>query len=70
MLPPDPGQDPAEANQAYRDRHKQWQGVELCVYNGGGSGGGPIPIGGCSVYYDVRAEGGRWVVTYKGAEDP
>lgn len=70
MLPPGPGEDPARANQAYRDQHKDWQGVELCVYNGGGGGGGALPIGGCSVYYDVRADGGRWVVTFKGALDP
>jgi hypothetical protein len=70
MLPPGPGEDPAQANQAYRDHHKDWQGVELCVFNGGGSGGGPIPIGGCSVYYDVSQDAGRWRVKYTGAFDP
>jgi hypothetical protein len=65
-----PADDQLGSNQALRDRHKGWPGVALCMFNGGGSGGGPIPIGGCHVYYDVRAEGGRWVVTYKGAEDP
>ena len=70
MLPPGPGEDPLKANQAYRDHHKDWGGIELCIYNGGGSGGGPIPIGGCSIYYDVIHKDGAWRVTYAGAFDP
>jgi hypothetical protein len=70
-LPPQPGEDPLEANRAYRDRHRDWQGVELCVFNGGGGGKERVlPIGGCSVYYDVRFDAGLWKVTFKGAEDP
>jgi hypothetical protein len=71
MLPPGPGEDPARANQAYRDHHRDWQGVELCVFNGGGGGKERrLPIGGCSVYYDARPKDGTWVVSFKGAVDP
>jgi len=45
-------------------------GVELCLFNGGGSGGGPIPVGGCSVYYDISQRDGSWLVKYKGEYDP
>jgi hypothetical protein len=70
MLPAEPGQDPLQANQAYRDHHKNWLGIELCLFNGGGSGGGATPIGGCSVYYEVSQRDGNWLVKYKGAMDP
>ena len=69
MLPPQPGEDPLEANRAYRDKHRDWQGVEVCVFNGGGGGKERgLTIGGCHVYYDVRTDGGGWFVKYKGAD--
>jgi hypothetical protein len=64
-------QDVFESKQALRDRHGTWNGVELCMFNGGG--GGPereFTIGGCSVYYDVRQTDGRWTVSYSWARDP
>lgn len=70
MLPPR-FTDPFGTNKVYRDKHKDWQGVEVCLFNGGGGGKERVQtIGGCSVYYDVRADAGRWLVTFKGAEDP
>ena len=69
MLPQKP--DRFDSNQAYRDRHGVWDGIEFCIFNGGG--GGPkrkFPIGGCSVYYDVRTDRAKWSISWKGAEDP
>jgi hypothetical protein len=69
-LPPEPGESPATANQAYRDHYKDWDGIEVCVFNGGGSGGGATPIGGCSVLYGVAQRPGGPAVEFQGSEDP
>jgi hypothetical protein len=44
--------------------------IRISLSNVGGSGGEPIPIGGCLVFYKAELKGHQWVVTYTGCLDP
>jgi hypothetical protein len=44
--------------------------IQVTVFNAGGNGGQPAPIGGCMVFYDLERKGDRWTVKYISSLDP
>ena len=44
--------------------------IQITLLNAGGTGGGPIQMGGCIIYYDAQRHGDRWTVRCNGLLDP